>query len=187
MKPEPVDRGILALPLSLSGCSRADARIRAALACVFFGLSAFAGAGAARGETAPPSLLDLNLPPEVRGQAAEAEALRRDPFIPPHFIPGKAKAGPAAGLELKAILHNPLSAVAIVNDQLVRVGDTVGGRKVVEIRPDRVVLRDAAGKSDLRIGPMATPGGAPSAGSQAPTAAGGKEPAASGPAGNAGS
>lgn len=172
MKPEPVDRGILAFPFSLSGRSRADTRIRAALACVFFGLSAFAGAGAAWGETAPPSLLDLNLPPEVRGQAAPAEVVGRDPFIPPHFIPGKAKAGPAVGLELKAILHNPLSAVAIVNDQLVRVGDTVGGRKVVEIMPDRVVLRDAAGKSDMRIGPMATPGGAPSAGSERTTPGG---------------
>ncbi len=187
MRPGPVDTGIPALALSLSGCSRVDGLIRAALACVFFGLSAFAGAGAARGETAPPSLLDLNLPPEVAGRTAPVETMGRDPFIPPHFTPGKVKAGPAAGLELKAILHNPLSAVAIVNDQLVRVGDTVGGRKVVDIRPDRVVLRDAAGKSDLRIGPMATPGGAPSAGSAAPGAAGGKESTASRQAGNAGS
>lgn len=175
------------MALSPVGRSRPDARIKGVLACAFFGLFALAGAVAARGETAPPSLLDLNLPPEIRGQAAPAEALGRDPFIPPHFTPGKVKAGPAVGLELKAILHNPLSAVAIVNDQLVRVGDTVGGRKVVEIRPDRVVLRDAAGKSEMRIGPMATPGGAPAAGSQAPGAAGGKESTASGPAGNAGS
>jgi len=52
-------------------------------------------------------------------------------------------------LSLTAILYNASSASAVINGQVVRVGDEVAGRRVVAIGRDHVVVRE--GKTIRRL------------------------------------
>ncbi len=45
--------------------------------------------------------------------------------------------------ELSAVLHDGADSQAIINDQLVRMGDEIGWRTVEEIGPNYVLLSDA--------------------------------------------
>jgi hypothetical protein len=48
---------------------------------------------------------------------------------------------------VKGIVKFPGGAMAIVNDQIVKVGDVIEGHRVDQIVDGRVVLRDPAGGS----------------------------------------
>lgn len=81
---------------------------------------------------------------------------RRDPFMPlvreGRLIgPSKGPTGGAAPL-LYGILYDPAGqSIAMINDQEVRVGDTVGGYQVAEIRQDAVVLKSGGEPLVLQI------------------------------------
>ena len=61
----------------------------------------------------------------------------RDPFE----LPTKEETL-AGSLTLTAILYHPDSKLAIINGQLVKVGDQIEGRQVVSIAPDHIVVRE---------------------------------------------
>ncbi|MBI3621376.1 MAG: hypothetical protein HY208_04235 [Nitrospirae bacterium] len=90
-------------------------------------------------ETASRARLSAGLS-EINLQALEQlEAPRwgRDPFAQP------TKEEVMAGtLSLTAILYHQSSAVAVLNGQVVRVGDEVDGRQVVAIDRDHVMVRE---------------------------------------------
>jgi len=86
---------------------------------------------------------------EVNIQAFEqlqAPHWGRDPFAQP--TKQEAMAGT---LELTAILYSPSSPVAVVNGQVLHVGDTVAGRQVVTIGPDHITLREGNGIRRLDV------------------------------------
>jgi hypothetical protein len=68
----------------------------------------------------------------------------RDPFA----LPSKQEVM-AGTLSLTAILYHQSSAVAVLNGQVVRVGDEVDGRQVVAIGRDHVIVRE--GKAIRRL------------------------------------
>lgn len=70
----------------------------------------------------------------------------RDPFA----LPSKQEQM-AGTLSLTAILYHQSSAVAVLNGQVVRVGDEVDGRQVVAIGRDHVILREGRAIRRLEV------------------------------------
>ena len=60
------------------------------------------------------------------------------------------------GLQLTAILYHKAGSVAIINQRIVRPGDSVGSRTVASILEDRVVLKDLNGVLELKLGAFGT-------------------------------
>ena len=54
-------------------------------------------------------------------------------------------------LELKGILWDDQNPKAVINEDIVAVGDLVGGSLVVDIRKDRVVLYDGSSDFELHL------------------------------------
>jgi hypothetical protein len=104
----------------------------------------------AGGATTPTPSLVLPVP---RSEAL-ATALSRDPFafptrpapaLPPAPVVAKSpekRAERAAPVDLKGIFGFPGGFLAILNDQIVRVGDTVSGHRVEQITDKAVTIRE---------------------------------------------
>ena len=81
----------------------------------------------------------------------------RDPFYFPRAEAHSNHGGEVAeagGMKLSAILYHEEGSVAVINHRIVRQGDLIGGRKVVSIFKDRVILQDLSGVSELKLDPF---------------------------------
>ncbi|HEV8440496.1 MAG TPA: hypothetical protein VGT40_20595 [Methylomirabilota bacterium] len=103
------------------------------------------GAGAQASAGLP---LALSVPRKV----APGTPLGRDPFVflkapapPPRAAATAAPEKPAVPLDLKGIVGFPGGFLAIVNNQIVKVGDTVNGYRVERITENAVTLRERDG------------------------------------------
>jgi hypothetical protein len=76
----------------------------------------------------------------------------RNPF---NFPRSGGEPGSSGGLQLTAIMFHKEAGIAIINNQVVRTGDSIGERKVVSILRDRVVIRDLIGVYELTLEPFA--------------------------------
>ncbi|MEK6728053.1 MAG: hypothetical protein AABY28_05235 [Candidatus Omnitrophota bacterium] len=56
------------------------------------------------------------------------------------------------GLILGGIMWDKEKPLAIINDEIVKIGDNVSGNIVVDIKQDKVILKDGAKDFELRIG-----------------------------------
>ena len=104
----------------------------------------------------PPAPVVLPKVPEGKPlppMAYEANG-RRDPFrSPPTDVEPPVNAAPAkvlapkvlAPVEVRGIVSTPAGHLAIVNDQIVKVGDLVAGDRVERITATEVVLRQTDG------------------------------------------
>jgi hypothetical protein len=72
--------------------------------------------------------------------------LVRDPFSQAPIV--SAKASPY-GVQLSGIMFDEGKSAAIINGEIVKVGDTIGGKVVVAIKRDRVVLDDGSKELEL--------------------------------------
>jgi len=88
-------------------------------------------------------LSDLNV--DWLKNRAEKERWGRDPFGT-----GAAKADRTV-LTLTAILYQDGNGSAIINNQILKVGDEIAGKRVVQILPDRVQLQGPEGLTDLKV------------------------------------
>jgi MSHA biogenesis protein MshK len=78
----------------------------------------------------------------------------RDPTRPPNFAAARPEAAEApSDLVLQTVLVSPERRNATVNGRLVRVGDTVSGMRVIEIRESTVVLRGPGEQRTLSLFP----------------------------------
>ena len=62
-----------------------------------------------------------------------------------------ASAVGSQGARLGGIIYDANDVCALINDELVHRGDSVGGKKVVEIHRDRVILNDGTKDIELRL------------------------------------
>jgi len=101
--------------------------------------------------TGPQGASPLALP--VPARVAELGPLQRDPFffesLPAAPRPGGPRVAgppptepPAGPIEVKGISSFPDGYLAIVNNQIVKVGDTVSGLRVEKITDNAVTLRE---------------------------------------------
>jgi hypothetical protein len=74
----------------------------------------------------------------------------RDPFALPSQSAGTGIATDGE-FHLSAIIYRAGRGVAIINNKILRKGDTIEGRRITEILEDRVVLQGAAGEKELRV------------------------------------
>lgn len=79
---------------------------------------------------------------------SERFILQRDPFTVIPIISAKPV---SAGISLRGIMWDPLHPMAIVNDSVVTIGDTVQGATVVDIQKDRVTVHTGENYMELRI------------------------------------
>jgi hypothetical protein len=90
-------------------------------------------------------VVDVPLSRDPFAFASKAVAARTvQPPPPPPAAPAAPAAPPRppAPLELSAIMSTPGGALAIVNNQVVKVGDDIAGHRVEEITETRVVVRE---------------------------------------------
>jgi hypothetical protein len=91
---------------------------------------------------------------QIYAVVKQSEVLKwgRDPFA----LPVEEKGGGSGiifgrDLRLSAIINGPGRGVAIINNRILREGDTIEGVQVVKILNDRVMLNDESGYRELRI------------------------------------
>lgn len=65
------------------------------------------------------------------------------------FAPGGAK--DISGMILKGIIWDEKAPVAIINEKIVRKGDEIEGKKVIEIEKDKVILYDGKDNIELKL------------------------------------
>jgi hypothetical protein len=69
---------------------------------------------------------------------------KRNPFVP-------ASSGTSSALALNGIIWNKDRPKAMIGDAIVVKGDSVNGNKVVDIKPDRVILNDGVSNFELKM------------------------------------
>ena len=100
----------------------------------------------------PPVSVTFSLPDRsAQRDAQRQEAARlmwdRDPFT------RGASMGQASGFTLSGILWDAASPIAILNGQMLHVGDELDGYRVLEIAPDHVAVSDGVETFQLSIVP----------------------------------
>jgi hypothetical protein len=73
---------------------------------------------------------------------ADSLMVKRDPFT-------MNQEAATSSMILSGILRDKKGLLAVINDNMTRVGDVVGDKKVVEIKEDRVILSDGASETVL--------------------------------------
>ncbi len=70
-----------------------------------------------------------------------------DPFVRDWILVSEV-----ANLNLRAITVSPTGASALINDQILQVGDEISGKKVIRIDPDQVTLEQGGRTFTLTLG-----------------------------------
>lgn len=66
---------------------------------------------------------------------------KKDPFSPPIISTGeKTGAEVLTGVKLEGIIWDEKKPIAIINDKVVGIGDTISGAKIIEIKKDEVIF-----------------------------------------------
>ncbi|MCX8118571.1 MAG: hypothetical protein N3G78_11635 [Desulfobacterota bacterium] len=100
----------------------------------------------------PPRRDPFALPPGIRHHSQETPSIPvGSPSQPPAEIKPAETQSPEPTFKLKAILIRDHVRLASIGRSLVTIGDTVEGEKVVEIRPDRVILEKEGKKRTLYL------------------------------------
>ena len=76
--------------------------------------------------------------------------LKRDPFTGQLLVP---QVTISKGISLNGILWDIVSPMAIINDEVVKIGDRVQGSAVIGIEKDKVILHDGTAPIELRLSP----------------------------------
>ena len=106
----------------------------------------------APGDAHPPSagMVALNLPEAMPARQAQHDlasrlAWGRDPFT------GGSTGAEVSGFDLSGILWDPTQPIAVINGQMLRMGDELEGYKVTKIAQDSVSLSDGSQTVTLAI------------------------------------
>ena len=98
-------------------------------------------------EKMPPVPLNGLAAPQRTAKKSRAKNWDANPFVPqkeasPEVLPG---------LVLNGIAYDQTRPAAILNDQIVKAGDTVGPYKVVAIYPEKVIVSDGFSETEIRL------------------------------------
>lgn len=67
------------------------------------------------------------------------------------FVITRASAPHSFALALDGIVYDDKDSYALINNQLLHIGDEVNGKQVVDIQQDRVILNDGTKDIELRL------------------------------------
>ncbi len=95
------------------------------------------------------SLLDVNLNGLEKNESRYKWG--SDPFFMPGVQNGKEGASKIDGMTLNGVIHKKGSGVAIINNKIMRRGDAIAGKRIIEILEDRVILSDGDERIELMV------------------------------------
>ncbi len=100
----------------------------------------------------------INIAPEPQEEKTKESvqdiAKMRNPFLTQEEEDALKQTGstiPINYLVLSAVLYSPNASRAIINSQIVAVGDSIDNKKVTRIEPEAVILKDAQGEYIVRL------------------------------------
>ena len=96
---------------------------------------------------AKPKSESLGLYAKLEEQAKLIE-LKRDPFTAAPIVSEKTL---QSGVDLTGILWDRDKPLAIIDGEIVKKGGRVGGKTIIEIKRDRVILSDGVVLSELKL------------------------------------
>lgn len=91
---------------------------------------------------------------ESKEPAEDMDRARVNPFLTQEEETALKETGaaiPISYLNLSAVLYSPQSSRAIINGQILGLGDSIDNKKVIRIEPEAVVLKDAQGEYIVRL------------------------------------
>lgn len=83
-------------------------------------------------------------------QHARSIDLKRDPFTASPIVSENSL---SSDISLTGILWDPLKPLAIIDGNVVRKGERVGSKVIMDIKRDRVILSDGEVLSELKLEP----------------------------------
>ncbi len=95
------------------------------------------------------SLLDVNLNGLEKNESRYKWG--SDPFFVPGMQKGKEGASKIDGMTLNGVIHRKGSGIAIINNRIMRKGDAIAGKRLIEILADRVILSDGDERIELMV------------------------------------
>lgn len=81
-------------------------------------------------------------------QRVKSIELKRDPFTAVSIV---SEEGPHSAISLTGIFWDKTKPLAIIEGNVVKKGGRVGDKTVVDIKRDRVILRDGESLSELKL------------------------------------
>lgn len=81
-----------------------------------------------------------------RARRAGHKDYKRNPFTA-----APVSQSQSAGLQLGGVISDAQESYALINDQIVRTGDSIGVNKVVDIKENRVILSDGTKDIELKL------------------------------------
>lgn len=91
-----------------------------------------------------------------RQVASKAIKDMRNPFLTQEeekiYQQARGKIIIKSGLELAAVFFSPPNSQAIINGQILKVGDIIEGKKIIKINKESVILKDIEGEYILELG-----------------------------------
>lgn len=106
-------------------------------------------AAAASEKNEDKSLLDVNLNGLEKNESRYKWG--SDPFFTPGMQKGKEGAAKIDGMTLNGVIRRNGSGIAIINNRIMRKGDAIAGKRLIEILADRVILSDGDERIELMV------------------------------------
>lgn len=85
------------------------------------------------------------------GATANAFAQENDPTRPPVTVASALPEAETTDIRLSQIIYSESKKMALINDQRVTEGDSIGGFTVLEILPNKVYLNRSGERIALRV------------------------------------
>jgi hypothetical protein len=83
----------------------------------------------------------------VAGQYAEEAEWGRDPFSGRLYLSEKK----ASALRLVGIIWDKNQPLAMINERILKAGDTIQGKQIIRINPDSVIIDDGSKETELKL------------------------------------
>ena len=137
-RPRPALQGVSSVATAATG---AKARAKAAQS-----------AAAAKVAKPAPAAKDASAKPAEATGALTPKVLRPETWVSDPFVRDWVMVNELANLKLKAITLGGDHPYALINDQILQIGDEISGKKVVNIESDNVTLEQGGRTFTLLLG-----------------------------------
>lgn len=109
--------------------------------------------GSEKSRSAPQVVSGIVFPQRI-AKKSRSDSSESDPFIPEKRVDSPMT---FTDLTLNGIAYDRASPAAILNDRIVKVGDTVGSYKIIAIDPDKVTVTDGDTSTYLTLDQQVSP------------------------------
>lgn len=127
--------------------------------CLFLGCAKIEDAvnpdnSAEAGEQSETAVVPLPVVEANAKETIDGDKLKNNPFLTSQEEKVYANTGkyvPIDYLNLSAIIYSSASRRAIVDGNILEIGNTIDNKKVIDIRPEEIILKDSQSEYVLRL------------------------------------